>query len=55
MEALKADFEILSQENIFIEQEREKEVSYYKERFEAKERMEQEQKVGLKREVETIK
>ena len=38
-----------------IEQEREKEVSYYKERYEEKERMEEANKQVLKKEVETIK
>lgn len=55
IEALKADFEIISQENMFIEQEREKEVKYYKERFEEKEKLEEANKVVLKQEVETIK
>jgi predicted glycosyltransferase involved in capsule biosynthesis len=55
IEALKADFEIISQENMFIEQEREKEVKYYKERYEEKERLEEANKLVLKKEVETIK
>ena len=52
---MKADFEILSQENIFIEQEREKEVKYYKERYEEKVKQEENQKSALKHEVNTIK
>jgi predicted glycosyltransferase involved in capsule biosynthesis len=40
---------------MFIEQEREKEVSYYKERYEKKERLEEANKQVLKKEVETIK
>jgi hypothetical protein len=55
VEALKSDIEILTQENIFIEQEREKEVAYYKSRFEEKERQEGESKEKLRKEVETIK
>lgn len=55
IEALSADIEILTQENIFIDQEREKEVNYYKQRFEEKEKLEEATSLALKQEVETIK